>query len=113
MVVFSPQRFTGSKHMALDRKKSKSSGPPERKRTKARAQVCFVLCVNGTDFDLITGKAYQVLRDPKGADLGYTRVIDESGEDYLYPSSCFVPISISRTSQHLVTNALRASHAIA
>jgi hypothetical protein len=74
-------------------------------------KVCFALCV--TDFDLIPSKAYQVLKEVNGARLGYTRVIDESGEDYLYPSSWFVPIRISKTSRHLVQNALRCSRAVA
>ena len=99
--------------MASERKKSKSNGRSEVKRPKATREVTFALCVKGTDFDLITGKAYQVLRDAKGSQLGYARVIDESGEDYLYPSSWFVPIRISRTSRPLVENALRASRAVA
>ena len=99
--------------MALERKKSKSNGPSELKRSKAKAEVRFALCVNGTDFDLITGKAYQVLRDPKAIELGYLRVLDESGDDYLYPSSCFVPIRVSKTSRRTVVKALRASRAVA
>jgi hypothetical protein len=113
MVLFSGLNFTGSKHMALERKKSKSKGLSEPKRTGTAARVCFVLCVKGTDFDLITGKAYRVLRDVKGGRLGYARVIDESGEDYLYPASWFVPIRISRTSRHLVESALKMTQAVA
>jgi len=99
--------------MALVKRKSRSNVLSELKRAKARAKVCFALCVKGTAFDLITGKAYQVLRDPKAIELGYTRVIDESGEDYLYPASCFVPIRVSKTSSHIVVKALRASRAVA
>jgi hypothetical protein len=109
MVVSSRLNFTGSKHMALEKRKSKSKGPSDLKRNKAAAEVRFALCVKGTDFDLITGKAYQVLKDGKGGRLGYTRVIDESGEDYLYPASCFVAIQISKASRHLVQKALRTA----
>ena len=83
------------------------------KGSKVKAEVRFALCVNGTDFDLITGKAYQVLRDPKAIELGYMRVIDESGEDYLYPSSCFVPIRVSKTARRTVAKALRESRTVA
>ncbi len=55
----------------------------------------FVLCVRneGCD-DLEIRKVYQVLPDAPAADEGYTRVIDESGEDYLYPSECFLRIAL-------------------
>ena len=61
----------------------------------------FVLCVrnDGAD-DLEPRKVYQVLSDRTAALDGYSRVIDESGEDYLYPAEYFVavrlPVAISR-----------------
>jgi hypothetical protein len=39
-------------------------------------------------------KIYQVLPDADAAKHGQLRVIDESGEDYLYPASCFTPIEL-------------------
>ena len=39
---------------------------------------------------LMVGKTYDVLPDEKGTKHGLIRVIDETGEDYLYPSSYFV-----------------------
>lgn len=55
----------------------------------------FVLCVRneGCD-DLEFRKVYQVLPDASAAKEGYVRVIDESGEDYLYPADCFLPIAL-------------------
>ncbi len=55
----------------------------------------FVLCVRneGCD-DLELRKVYQVLPDAQATEEGYTRVIDESGEDYLYPSDYFLPITL-------------------
>lgn len=55
----------------------------------------FVLCVRneGCD-DLELRKIYQVLPDTVAAEEGYTRVVDESGEDYLYPSECFLRIAL-------------------
>lgn len=63
------------------------------KRRKPRAE--FVLCIQneGCD-DLEIRKLYQVLPDPAAAQDGYLRVIDESGEDYLYPAEYFVTVEL-------------------
>jgi hypothetical protein len=55
----------------------------------------FVLCVRneGCD-DLELRKVYQVLPDASATEEGYMRVIDESGEDYLYPANYFLPIAL-------------------
>jgi hypothetical protein len=55
----------------------------------------FVLCIRneGCD-DLELRKAYQVLADASAAEEGYVRVIDESGEDYLYPADYFLPVAL-------------------
>ena len=96
--------------MALEKKKSKLSGRSERsKPVAARPRVCFAVCIQGTEFDLMTGKAYRVLKDVAGTRLGYVRVIDESGEDYLYPTSWFVPIRLERNSQRRLAAALRTA----
>lgn len=55
----------------------------------------FALCVENKDCeDLETRKIYQVILDNEAADEGYLRVIDESGEDYLYPESYFILIEL-------------------
>jgi hypothetical protein len=55
----------------------------------------FALCIDpaGAD-DLEKGKVYQVVQDSSAEDEGYLRVIDESREDYLYPSACFVLLDL-------------------
>ena len=55
----------------------------------------FVLCVrsDGAE-DLEVRKIYQVLPDQSAAREGYVRVVDESGEDYLYPAGYFVPVRL-------------------
>ena len=58
----------------------------------------FVVCMQGgDDEELIVHKIYEVLPDPAAAKDGYLRVVDESGEDYLYPASYFVPIRLPQT----------------
>jgi len=59
------------------------------------AKPIFVLCIQNKDCeDLETRKIYQVLPDQAAEKEGYLRIVDESGEDYLYPSSYFVPITL-------------------
>ena len=52
----------------------------------------FAICVDDTDdkASLIRGKVSQILPDPKAARDDLVRIIDESGEDYLYHKSHFV-----------------------
>ena len=39
-------------------------------------------------------KVYRILPDRTASRDGYLRVVDESGEDYLYPAEYFVPVSL-------------------
>jgi hypothetical protein len=63
----------------------------------AKAQQ-YVLCVRNRGYPaaLDVRKVYRVLPDPDAAKHDMIRVIDESGEDYLYPSSYFLPIALPR-----------------
>ncbi len=55
----------------------------------------FALCVeDGGMEDLEARKVYQVLPDREATREGYIRVIDESGEDYMYSSDLFVPVKL-------------------
>ncbi|MBM3818548.1 MAG: hypothetical protein FJW14_05960 [Acidimicrobiia bacterium] len=55
----------------------------------------FALCVeDGGLEDLEARKVYQVLPDRDAAREGYIRVVDESGEDYIYPASLFVAVRL-------------------
>ncbi|MBW2005200.1 MAG: hypothetical protein JRI72_11445 [Deltaproteobacteria bacterium] len=59
----------------------------------------FVVCINNVDYpaSLELHKIYRVLVDKDAAREGDIRIIDESGDDYLYPSSYFVPIQVPQT----------------
>ena len=62
---------------------------------KTQPRKNFLLCVSSKDCaDLEKGKVYPVLPDAKAKRDGYVRVVDESGEDYLYPESYFVAIDL-------------------
>ena len=59
-----------------------------------------MLCVENRDCkDLEKRKIYQVLPDDEASKEGYLRVIDESGEDYLYPESYFILLQLPREAQ--------------
>ena len=59
----------------------------------------FVVCINNSEYpaSLELHKIYRVIADKEVEDEGDIRVIDESGEDYIYPSSYFVPIQVPQT----------------
>ena len=56
-----------------------------------------MLCLDhgGYPESLEPRKLYEVIPDDKAAAEGMVRVIDESGEDYLYPQSCFAELPLS------------------
>jgi hypothetical protein len=55
----------------------------------------FAVCIeNRGAEDLDVRKVYRILRDKDAAETGYVRVIDESGEDYLYPAEYFVFVEL-------------------
>jgi hypothetical protein len=76
---------------ALSRAKRSSPAPSE-----DAAQGHFAICVRNDDYEasLELRKLYPVLEDDFGSQHGMIRVIDESGEDYLFPSEYFVRVSL-------------------
>ena len=56
----------------------------------------FALCINNSGYpdDLKVRTVYQVLPDESAAKSDYIRVVDETGEDYLYPAAKFVLIDL-------------------
>lgn len=56
----------------------------------------FAICISaeGCD-DLEVWKLYRVLPDKKAAQEDFLRIVDESGEDYLYPADRFVVVSLA------------------
>ncbi|RKT45311.1 hypothetical protein BDD21_2750 [Thiocapsa rosea] len=55
----------------------------------------FALCIDpaGAE-DLEKGKVYQILPDSSAEEEGLLRVVDESAEDYLYPSAGFIVLDL-------------------
>jgi hypothetical protein len=57
----------------------------------------FLLCIENKDYEasLEIRKLYEQLPDKEAERHNQVRVIDESGEDYLYPSSFFATVRLS------------------
>ena len=68
----------------------------------------FVVCLRnkGYEVSLERRKIYQALADPEAAKHKQIRVIDESGEDYLYPQSFFAPIELPQPLRRAVQAAV-------
>jgi hypothetical protein len=83
------------KHMASAKKRSSARGTSTRRRKSAPARR-FVVCVRnqGYEASLERNKIYAVLPDGEAERDGDLRVIDESGEDYLFSADRFVPIEV-------------------
>jgi hypothetical protein len=66
----------------------------------------FVICIGNEDCeDLVLRKLYRVLPDEAAAADGYIRVIDESGEDYLYPQDYFLAIDLPKAAEKALLSA--------
>ena len=59
-----------------------------------KASVQFFLCITNSEPDLEKGKLYRVVPDESAAKSKHIRVIDESGEDYLYPANYFIKLEL-------------------
>jgi hypothetical protein len=67
---------------------------------ESRHDYRFALCVENKDSeDLEKRKIYVVIPDEEAQKEGYLRVIDESGADYLYPTSYFILVELPAEAQ--------------
>lgn len=64
----------------------------------------LVVCINndGYPVSLETRKIYVAVRDPLAEKHGLLRIIDESGEDYLYPGAFFRSIALPQAVKRAV-----------
>lgn len=90
------------KHTGSAKRKSKSNGSSTKKRPAAASH--YVVCVKNEEYpsSLELRKLYPVIGDRNAAKAGLIRVVDESGEDYLYPADYFIAIKLSRPVQRAV-----------
>ena len=67
----------------------------------------FAICICNDDYaaSLELRKIYEVLPDSDASKHHQIRVIDESGEDYLYPEHYFIPIDLPKDTEAAVIEA--------
>lgn len=67
----------------------------------------FLICIRNDDYpaSLERRKLYEALHDADAAEHNQVRVIDESGEDYLYPDEYFVPVSLPKATKEALADA--------
>jgi len=60
------------------------------------SELRFAICIKNDGYvdDLKVRTAHQILPDESAVRSNYIRVVDETGEDYLYPSAYFVPVEV-------------------
>jgi hypothetical protein len=89
------------------------------RKTKSQA-AAFAVCIDNSEYPaaLELHKIYQVLPDQRAARDDFVRVVDESGEDYLYSADRFVAVSLpvqvkrsmGRQSKQLAGSAATSRH---
>jgi len=64
----------------------------------------FAVCLDNKDYptSLEKRKVYRVIPDSEAGKEGLLRVIDESGEDYLYPGECFLAIHLPKEEEEAI-----------
>ncbi len=69
----------------------------------------YLLCVDNRAYpaSLELRKVYRRMHDAKGDTLELVRVVDESGEDYLFPARCFVPVEVPPKARRVFAASVR------
>lgn len=69
------------------------------------ARAKFAMCIKPDDnVDLVKLKVYRIIHDRDSLRCGMLRIVDESGDDYLYSIDRFVPVNITSTAQNQLVN---------
>lgn len=78
-------------------------------KTNSKFLIC--ICNDESEISLEIGKVYRVVKPEKNDSEGMVRIIDESGEDYLFPVSWFVPVKLSARATGAIDAALSSAEA--
>ena len=79
---------------------------------KKKAKISFAVCIANAGYeDLQVCKVYRILADAKAAEVGCLRVIDESGEGYLYPAARFLVLELPEAVRERLLAATKAEAA--
>ena len=101
---YAMRKSTGTEPTGWGRKGTRSSGFS----TDMKRDGEFVICIGNKGYaaSLELRKVYQVIPDKAASRLHQVRVIDESGEDYLYPENYFVPVHLPQAAERAVRRAI-------
>lgn len=79
--------------------------------SEAKSENSYVLCIDNGGYpeSLEVRKVYVALVDERAARRQHVRVIDETGEDYLYPTKLFVPIQVPPEATRVLPTSARHS----
>jgi hypothetical protein len=75
--------------------------------SRTRTSSSFAVCIRNGEYeaDLVVGKIYRILKPEANDRPADIRILDESGEDYLYPRAWFVPVALPlKVKKALVAN---------
>ena len=86
-------------------KRTESGNGASKSKSRSARWPRYVLCVEnaGNEVSLEVGKVYRQIRPHKDDMESWVRVIDESGEDYLFPAKRFVPVDLPAKAKRVIT----------
>ena len=85
------------------RSKDANKAIPGLNMSRAKRERRFAICIKSDDPDLLTPRnIYEVIPDPSAAKSDFLRVIDNEGEDYLYPASYFLFVNFTHEIEKLL-----------
>ena len=83
-------------HTASAKKSSKSNGSSTKTALRVGRERQFVVCIRNSGYkaSLELRKVYETIPDEQATKRHFLRIVDESGEDYLYPKTSFRSIAL-------------------
>jgi hypothetical protein len=72
-------------------------------KARKKREIKFAICIVDSEPDLEIRKVYKVLPDQSAEKEEHLRVVDESGEDYLYPVKFFAPVEVSEEAERALS----------
>jgi hypothetical protein len=81
------------------------------KRNKDATPYALCVCNEGNEVSLELLKLYRVVEPRANDPADWVRIVDESGEDYLYPAANFVPLTLPGDAEEIVAEAFNSAAA--
>ena len=84
---------------------------PKNKNINIKPETRYACCIDNAEYpaSLELAKIYPILSDRKAGREGFLRIIDESGEDYLYPKSMFRILRFSKATRMVLKRTIGRS----